>query len=239
MIPKKHKKNEWVFVLLGILLIPFIFLINESYPEAVSWWEGFRQEGIVVRPVNPTSLYPHWLYYEIAPGEKISDEFWLVNKYKEERELTLGTADADGVFDDPDTFELNVREDKNYSGVGQWLRFAKEQDTLVRALKPRFAEKIPFTLSVPAETEPGYYLGAFYADQPPVEQTSAPLKVQIRSGLRVLLYVTDVPRSMDELVKKPPLISKRTLLLSGILTLFFLFFIIFSQTDWFSKRFNW
>ena len=235
---RQTKKIRWLSILFGILLIPFVFFINEAYKEGVIKWRGFQQETISLTPVHPTRIHPSWLYYEVVPGELVQDEFWLVNKYRKEMEVTLGVADATGTYEDPQSFSM-VEDSKMYHEVGRWLTFDNAIDLSNKIIPQKSAEKIPFTLQIPEELEEGYYMGLIYAVYTAPEQKISNINIKYQLGLRTIIYVTSEPRSAEELAPKFSLHSyKSYFLFSGIITLLIGFIILFSQTNLFPKRFR-
>ncbi|TFD82519.1 DUF916 domain-containing protein [Cryobacterium fucosi] len=148
-----------------------------------------------IRPSNESDFFHLSLY----PGAA-TDATAIVSNHTD-TPVTLLTYPVDGQSSPQGTFALASQTDPR-TGVGAWVRLDAAQITV-----PANSDlKVPFRLSVPANTPPGDYAGGLIIQSPPVEgetsivggDTAVRLDVVQRQGVRIYLNVAGTARkSLD------------------------------------------
>ncbi|TFB56396.1 DUF916 domain-containing protein [Cryobacterium tagatosivorans] len=139
-----------------------------------------------IRPSNESDFFHLSLY----PGAA-TDATAIVSNHTD-TPVTLLTYPVDGQSSPQGTFALAAQTDPR-TGIGAWVRLDTAQITV-----PANSDlKVPFRLSVPANTPPGDYAGGLIIQSPPVEgetsivggDTAVRLDVIQRQGVRIYLNV--------------------------------------------------
>ena len=139
-----------------------------------------------IRPSNESDFFHLSLY----PGAA-TDATAIISNHTDAA-VTLLTYPVDGQSSPQGTFALASRTDPRAS-IGAWVRLDAAQVTV-----PANSDlKVPFRLSVPADTPPGDYAGGLIIQSPPVEgktsivsgDTAVRLDVVQRQGVRIYLNV--------------------------------------------------
>jgi hypothetical protein len=149
-----------------------------------------------IRPSNESDFFHLSLY----PGAA-TDATAIVSNHTN-APVTLLTYPVDGQSSPQGTFALASQTDPR-TGIGAWVRLDAAQITV-----PANSNlKVPFRLSVPANTPPGDYAGGLIIQSPPVEgetsivggDTAVRLDVVQRQGVRIYLNVAGTARKSLEL----------------------------------------
>ncbi|MFJ7070853.1 WxL protein peptidoglycan domain-containing protein [Streptomyces sp. NPDC101115] len=127
-----------------------------------------------------------YFYLSADPGTTVTDRVTVANKTAAPLTFLLYGADAYNTERDGG-FAVRTRQEKQ-TGAGAWIRPARDRVTV----PARSAVTVPYTLTVPADAEPGDHPGAVVAlDERIAEGAGGPvaLGVQRAVGARVYLRV--------------------------------------------------
>ncbi|MFI8965751.1 WxL protein peptidoglycan domain-containing protein [Streptomyces sp. NPDC053493] len=127
-----------------------------------------------------------YFYLSADPGTTVTDRVTVTNKSAAPLTFLLYGADAYNTERDGG-FAVRTRQEKQ-TGAGAWIRPARDRVTV----PPRSAVTVPYTLTVPADAEPGDHPGALVAlDERVARGTggAVALGVQRAVGARVYLRV--------------------------------------------------
>jgi hypothetical protein len=139
-----------------------------------------------IRPSNE----PDFFHLSLLPGAA-TDVAAIVSN-STDQPVTLLTYPVDGQSNPQGSFSFASKTDAA-TGVGAWVRLDAAQITV-----PANSElRVPFRLSVPANTPPGDYVGGVVIQSPPVEgetsivggDTAVRVDVIQRQGVRIYLNV--------------------------------------------------
>ncbi|MFI8516940.1 WxL protein peptidoglycan domain-containing protein [Streptomyces sp. NPDC085481] len=127
-----------------------------------------------------------YFYLSADPGTTITDRVTVANKTAAPLTFLLYGADAYNT-DRDGGFAVRTRQEKQ-TGAGAWIRPERDKVTV----PPRSAVTVPYTLTVPADADPGDHPGAVVALDERVARGAAgsvALGVQRAVGARVYLRV--------------------------------------------------
>ncbi|MGV9311421.1 WxL protein peptidoglycan domain-containing protein [Streptomyces sp. NPDC003691] len=138
-----------------------------------------------VYPVAPGPGGRPYFHLAAAPGATLTDRVTVTNKTAAPLSFRLYAADAYNTRRDGGFAVRAVTERQR--GIGAWARPARERITV----PPRGAVTVPYTLTVPADAEPGDHAGALVALDERIATTGGPVAVGVRQavGARVHLRV--------------------------------------------------
>lgn len=139
-----------------------------------------------IRPANESDFFHISLY----PGAALEATAIVTNHT--ETAVTLLNYPVDATSTPQGAFAL-ANQDEPRPGVGGWVQLANDHITLAANSELR----VPFRISVPAETPPGDYAGGLIIQSPPVQgktstvegNTAVRLDVIQRQGVRIYLNV--------------------------------------------------
>jgi len=155
---------------LGGALIPTVAVASESSQD-VMW--GVNTGGDSNPPRDNFTL-------TAEPGETLADSMLVSNRGT--APLTLSIYAADGFTTESGQLDV-LKADETSVGVGAWVRL--DEPALV--LDPQETVEVPFTLTVPDDTEPGDYAGALVTSL--TSAGSGGFSVDRRLGVRIYLQV--------------------------------------------------
>ncbi|MFF0432221.1 WxL protein peptidoglycan domain-containing protein [Streptomyces sp. NPDC004327] len=128
-----------------------------------------------------------YFYLSADPGTTVTDRVTVANKTAAPLTFLLYGADAYNTERDGG-FAVRTRQERQ-TGAGAWIRPARDRVTV----PPRSAVTVPYTLTVPADAEPGDHPGAVVALDERITKGGAggavALGVQRAVGARVYLRV--------------------------------------------------
>ncbi|GAA3395806.1 WxL protein peptidoglycan domain-containing protein [Streptomyces roseoviridis] len=126
-----------------------------------------------------------YFYLSADPGTTLTDRVTVTNKTAAPLTFLLYGADAYNTERDGG-FAVRTRHERQ-TGAGAWIRPARDRVTV----PPRSAVTVPYTLTVPADAEPGDHPGALVALDERIERGggAVALGVQRAVGARVYLRV--------------------------------------------------
>ncbi|MFJ9581039.1 WxL protein peptidoglycan domain-containing protein [Streptomyces sp. NPDC101191] len=126
-----------------------------------------------------------YFYLSADPGTTVTDKVTVANKTAAPLTFLLYGADAYNTERDGG-FAVRTRQEKQ-TGAGAWIRPDRDRVTV----PPRSAVTVPYTLTVPADAEPGDHPGALVALDERIAKGggSVALGVQRAVGARVYLRV--------------------------------------------------
>ncbi|MFJ9826188.1 WxL protein peptidoglycan domain-containing protein [Streptomyces sp. NPDC101160] len=127
-----------------------------------------------------------YFYLSADPGTTVTDQVTVANKTAAPLTFLLYGADAYNTERDGG-FAVRTRQERQ-TGAGAWIRPARDRVTV----PPRSAVTVPYTLTVPADAEPGDHPGAVVALDERITKGGAgavALGVQRAVGARVYLRV--------------------------------------------------
>ncbi|KKT20366.1 MAG: hypothetical protein UW03_C0005G0001, partial [Candidatus Peregrinibacteria bacterium GW2011_GWA2_43_8] len=168
---------------------------------------------------------PYWFIYEAKPGEKISDSLIIKNYENTPVEITLRFADATEEATLKD-FTLKTNDDTQ-EHIGSWGGMLSES---IITLGPKEETTVNFEIDIPENTSHKEYYGALFGSYVVPHEEGTQLVTVLETGARILLTVTDTPRTIEHYDKwigrnKVP----EYLLYSGIITIGALIFIVIAQ----------
>ncbi|MFA6305148.1 MAG: hypothetical protein WC651_00250 [Candidatus Gracilibacteria bacterium] len=147
---------------------------------------------IVSFDVSALTVAPTKVEIKGNPGETVTAEFELKNEQK----------GAITFYPSYENFEANGEEGTpNFvpgdNGLAAWMRTDKESITL----EPGKYIKMPFTVTIPKDAEPGGYFAAiFWGTQPPASSGETAVSIGAKTGILVLLTVNGEVREGGNLL---------------------------------------
>ncbi|MFI9207298.1 WxL protein peptidoglycan domain-containing protein [Streptomyces sp. NPDC053253] len=167
---------------LYVLLLSALLVLLGAAPQAAAAENG---EWAVYPAAAKLGSRPYF-YLSVDPGTSLTDRVTVTNKTA--APLTFRLYGADAYNTDRDGgFAVRTQQEKQ-TGAGAWI---KPQRTRV-TVPARSAVTVPYTLTVPADADPGDHPGALVAlDEriSPSGQGSVAMGVQSAVGARVYLRV--------------------------------------------------
>ncbi|KQX16969.1 hypothetical protein ASC82_01635 [Streptomyces sp. Root431] len=167
---------------LYVLLLSALLVLLGAAPQAAAAENG---EWAVYPAAAKLGSRPYF-YLSVDPGTSLTDRVTVTNKTA--APLTFRLYGADAYNTDRDGgFAVRTQQEKQ-TGAGAWI---KPQRTRV-TVPARSAVTVPYTLTVPADADPGDHPGALVAlDEriSPSGQGSVAMGVQRAVGARVYLRV--------------------------------------------------
>jgi len=94
--------------------------------------------------------------FDLQPGESGQDQIYVMNMGTQPILLTLYSADARSLVDG--TFDVDTL-DQTPKDVGSWVKFANGTTSTTVALQNQQSMVVPFTVSIPANAQPGDHVG--------------------------------------------------------------------------------
>lgn len=172
--------NRTTSILIGIL----VFLSIPLSALAI-------ENSFAVFPTHRNAIKASSIVAEIKPGDTYEDTFTVRNESL--IPLTLGIYAADGKKTNKDNSTIETRtEEKN--NIGAWTISSQNEVTL----NPDESIEIPFTITIPEETELGDYQGGITAqlDTNELENNIIP---SYRVVVPIIVKVTDDPQPIPML----------------------------------------
>lgn len=163
------------------LIIPLVIM-------AMSVGNVFAIEfsGFGGRPANPRSDNPRSdsiFVHTLSPGDVKKEGVIVINNSTEKKKILIYAVDStpstDGAF-------ACAQASADRAGVGSWINLEKSEVTL----KPGLTEVVPFTITVPQNTEVGEHNGCVVT-QAKIEDTKekSGVNLSFRTGLRVAITI--------------------------------------------------
>ncbi len=168
---------------LGIIFTAVTILCLALSP-AVGAAESF---GVGARPANPRSDNPRTrsiFVYDLAPGKTVADAVMVANNTDQKKTVKIYSVDSqvssDGAF--ACAQEVDVKK-----SVGSWIILEQSEITL----DPGKTAKVPFTVTLPANTDVGEHNGciAVQATDAVTPRDQNGISLTFRSALRVAVTV--------------------------------------------------
>ncbi|MEU5216055.1 DUF916 domain-containing protein [Streptomyces sp. NPDC020807] len=172
------------YLVLSALLSAFLVLLGAP-PQAAAAENG----EWAVYPATPAAAKPGsrpYFYLSLDPGTSLTDRVTVTNKTAAPLSFRLYGADAYNT-DRDGGFAIRTRAEKQ-TGAGAWIKVERTRITV----PPRSAVTVPFTLTVPADADPGDHPGALVALDERISPSgpgSVAVGVQRAVGARVYLRV--------------------------------------------------
>ncbi|MFB7589878.1 WxL protein peptidoglycan domain-containing protein [Streptomyces sp. NPDC056169] len=167
---------------LSVLLLSALLVLLGVAPQAAAAENG---EWAVYPAAAKLGSRPYF-YLSVDPGTSLTDRVTVTNKTA--APLTFRLYGADAYNTDRDGgFAVRTQREKQI-GAGAWIKPERTRVTV----PPRSAVTVPYTLTVPADADPGDHPGALVAlDEriSPSGQGSVAMGVQRAVGARVYLRV--------------------------------------------------
>ena len=156
----KAKALGFVFVstiLLATLALPSVAVeVNQAKHTGTSVPDTSGFSGVPGLPDGGPDSTRSRFTYQIDPGQRIKDDFYVSNVGTVPLDLLVysadGTTTSDGSFDVADSSYKSV-------DVGSWVSFANGKTVIPVHLKPNDAMSVPFTMNVPTNATPGDHAG--------------------------------------------------------------------------------
>lgn len=137
--------------------------------------EANTRESITMSPVKKN--------YRLNPGEKKADELTIVNDGNVDYTFSIYTRPY-SVRDEnyePDFFTVKTNTD-----IDAWIAFPKKSYTIAAGQ----TQKIPFTVTVPADAVPGGHYGVIFAETQPASSRPTTNSVERKKRVGSLIYAT-------------------------------------------------
>jgi LysM repeat protein len=143
--------------------------------------------GIGGKPANPRADNPRTesiFVYELAPSESVKDAVQIFNNTEERKTIAVYATDA--IVSSGGAFACAQAADE-IKDVGNWIKISKETVTLA----PGKNEVVPFTVTLPNDTEPGEHNGCIAIQEADAESASVGngIALSFRSAIRVAITV--------------------------------------------------
>lgn len=139
--------------------------------------------AFTIEPASPNSIVPWKIILENKPGDTVKNSVILTNNTKKIIELNLDVVDE--IYqDNQKIYTTNNKEEKS---VGIWGTI--ENNTILQAYEEK---QIEYSLSIPADTEPGEYKGAITATK--IGEYAGSIRKDLRILAPIQLTVTDDPQ---------------------------------------------
>ncbi|MFD5323079.1 WxL protein peptidoglycan domain-containing protein [Streptomyces sp. NPDC127092] len=170
---------------LYVLLLCTALALLGQLPAAAPASAAENGEWAVYPAASRLGSRPYF-YLSADPGTTVTDEVTVANKTAAPLTFLLYGADAYNTERDGG-FAVRTRQEKQ-TGAGAWIRPARDRVTV----PARSAVTVPYTLTVPADAEPGDHPGAVVALDERIAKGaggSVALGVQRAVGARVYLRV--------------------------------------------------
>ncbi len=157
--------------------------VAESDPQP--WYQVEQLSGQV--EVGDFVVGPGRAELVVLPGQRVQTEISLANRISNNRQFTLTVEDVRGTSDGSRSVELLGEERGPYS-IRDYVQFPESTLTLDLGERAR----IPVTISVPPDAEPGGYYGSILVStvQEDVGNTSATTRSPIVARVGTLFFVT-------------------------------------------------
>ncbi|MDR1189464.1 MAG: DUF916 domain-containing protein [Bifidobacteriaceae bacterium] len=156
-------------------------------PGAVAWAQD-AEDGSVVWSVAPADQDGpdgrHRIELELEPGERATEHLAVTNLSQEP--VTFSLVAADGYFTASGRFNMLNRPEES-TDAGKWIGIAPQVQ-----VEPDATAVVPFTITVPANAEPGDHAAGVAATimSAPAQGSGSGLGVTSRFGIRVMTRVT-------------------------------------------------
>lgn len=146
-----------LFASLLLALAPAALAQTEStqLPES---FEPFKNMGMLqadIRPVNPQTDDTGKFYYEIKPGDTISDQLWLVNTSPNTNDIRIYPSHT--IPGENGQTGFSIPEDDEPKEISAWVTLESEQFKL----EPGEQKQVSYIITVPADIPYGLYKGGF------------------------------------------------------------------------------
>lgn len=143
--------------------------------------------GIGGKPANPRADNPRTesiFVYELTPGESTKDGVQIFNNTEEKKTIAVYATDA--IVSSGGAFACAQAADE-VKDVGNWIKLSKSNVTLA----PGKSEIVPFTLTLPGDTEPGEHNGCIAIQEADAESANVGngIALSFRSAIRVAITV--------------------------------------------------
>ena len=178
MLSFKNQKIKWHFLAGVLILVSVLLPLSEIL--------AVRYEGIGGKPAYPDIDNPKTssiFIYTLNPGETKEDGVLVINNTQEAKTLMIYSADSTpptgGAF-----ACRQMKEEKK--DAGKWIKLEKSEVTL----EPIKSEIIPFTVTVPQDTESGEYNGCIcIQEKKPSKEQEGGIRIATRMAIRVAVTV--------------------------------------------------
>lgn len=141
--------------------------------------------SFAISPVSPANVATRRsdFRYQVKAGQEIVDSVQLFNFFGQPQTFELYATNAYNTHSG--AFALKPRGLLR-AGIGAWTQLSSAQVTV----PAQTAETVPFTMSVPADAQPGDYAGGLVAlDVTGTQGASAASKVSLREGVATAVFL--------------------------------------------------
>jgi hypothetical protein len=161
--------NQPIRFLAAAVVVAVLAVVTAAMPAAAAPAGGNGQFGLTPVPDSAGRVAPYFML-TMAPGESVTDTALVSNEGKVAEKLKLSRATGVTAGNGGSAFS---QEFKGCSGTGCWVSGLAGEV----ALPAGAAERLAFTVRVPAGTPPGQYLAGLT-----VESATLPASVQVGSN---------------------------------------------------------
>lgn len=246
---KNRKRSFRLWFLTMLFLIFFGLLLSFYYKQYANPTSIIPTSGFSLMVNTENNINPERIYYEVHPGDTISTAVIVNNYYDHPISVQMEASDAitsEQSLDDANYVPATYEDSTDF---GKWVSFTPEQEGaptsyfLKKSIESRARGLVSFEISIPQDMPLGDYFGVISGSHVPNSSAAsgnAGVVSVIKNGVRAQIKVTDTP-SEDIVYYDLDLsagIMERSYVLIGLITLFSLSLITFSQTKLFNKLFK-
>jgi hypothetical protein len=164
MDPSNNERNDimqFSFKSIGLMLTLFASFF-------IGYHSVFSQSfNFGLKPENPQISY---FEYTVNPGDSVEDAVIATNSSNVKMMMTVLPVDGQTAINGGVSFDYNAT-----SGPSKWITFEKETSF---ELKPFHIMRMPFKVTVPSGTKPGYYVAGFLASAELEDPTQTPTNTE-------------------------------------------------------------
>jgi hypothetical protein len=169
-------------------------------PTISDWFDA---DGFTIRPAMPTTENYSWIVHELKPGDTITDSVIFTNGFDYPIDLRIYAVDVT----EESTTENYIKKDLNDDqfSIGEWITFENGEHYLDIPLGAGESGTESFTITIPEDTSLGEHWGVVFGsfvypgESGVKESDTVGIGSVLEVGVRVLLTITETPRSFEPL----------------------------------------
>lgn len=165
---------------------------NTQQESAAGSTQATTPDKFLLYPVDPNTINPHFLIYEMKPGEEFTEKMFLKNFTPEEKNFTLYVTDR-LVEQNGDHKVIVFKNDNEEREMPKWITVTPDK----AAVKSQ--DEIPVTvhIKIPADAKMGDYEGGIAAVKIEPSKTMKNISIAVRYVIDVRIKVTDNPQHIQ------------------------------------------
>ncbi len=186
---------------------------NTQQAPAAGSTQASTPDKFMLYPVDPNTVNPHFLIYEMKPGEEFTEKMFLKNFTPEEKNFTLYVTDR-LVEQNGDHKVIVFKNDNEEREMPKWITVTPDK-TAVKS-----QDEVPVTvhIKIPADAKMGDYEGGIAVVKIEPSKTMKNISIAVRYVIDVRIKVTDNPQHIErysEVKSGPTLYFYLSILLFG------------------------